>query len=117
VFTVSSFNAGLTFLNENFSDRVEKIILCGGSRVYREGFQMAPDAFPTLYLTRIFGQFECDVFLEPENFLDRFERLEDGDLDGIVAKMTSRTRSDFNRVKSDPHNGIQYIFEVYRKVY
>lgn len=107
---VGSFEEGVALINEQFSDRVEKIIVSGGSQVYRQGFEHP--AFSRLYLTRVFGQLApCDTFLEPEDFLARFRRLSAEEL----AEEGRRLQCHFNEKRTEATNGLQYVFEVYEK--
>lgn len=111
VHAVASFEQGVALINEQFSDRVEKIIVSGGSQVYRQGFEHR--AFSRLYLTRVFGQLEpCDTFLEPEDFLARFRRLDTQEL----LQEERRLQTHFNERRTEAASGLEYVFEVYEKV-
>ena len=61
-----------------------------------------------VYLTRVYTDVKCDVFLQPENFLDSFEKLEEvGDKENFNV--------EFNTMQKDEKSGVEYCFEVYQK--
>lgn len=62
-----------------------------------------------LYLTRIFDSFDCDVFLEPENFLDNFRPLNQTEL----TEAEHLYKVKYNRDFIQASNGVKYRFEAY----
>ena len=79
----------------------------GGTSIYKASFES--NCFKRLYLTRIFGDFKCDVFLEPANFLDGFTKVES---ESLLNEMVLY-ECEYNERKRDSTNGIEYVFEVY----
>lgn len=63
-------------------------------------------------MTRIYGSFECDVFLQPANFLDMFRKLPSEQLVGEEKLFGCRYNADL----VEASNGIKYKFEVYEKI-
>ena len=109
---VDTFEAALELLNSSkYRENIEKIISIGGSSVYETS--MKASCFKTLYLTRVFGHFECDIFLQPQNFLNNFKKLANSEL----VEQTNQYKCDYNVQKQDSNTGIEYIFEVYEKVF
>jgi dihydrofolate reductase len=53
-------------------DRSDRLFVIGGGEIYREA--LARVDCRDLFLTRVRGRFDCDVFFPP--FEDRFERTE-----------------------------------------
>lgn len=98
-------------VHEQFADRVETIWSLGGADLYRLSFQSVD--FHRLFLTRVFGDdvVECDVFLRPETFLDEFVKLKDEEL----TEERELYKCDYNVMKKEPNNGLEYIYEVYEK--
>ena len=109
VFVVDSIETGVSLVQNNLSHLVESIISVGGTEIYR--LCMESPLFDKFYLTRVFGKFDCDVFIKPENFLKKFEKLNDDEL----KEDAELYKCDYNTVKIDPTNQIEFIFEVYAK--
>ena len=93
-----------------WSGRVETIFAIGGGQIYRKCLEYPAGILDRLYLTRVYSDVKCDVFLEPESFLDGFrlvaENGEDKENFGV----------EFNRMQRDEKSQIEYCFEVYEKV-
>ena len=104
-----SLNEAKQLIYDRFADRVETIWSLGGSDLYRKAIESSD--FNRFYLTRVFGKgkIECDRFLEPDNFLENFIKMENLEQESVLYKC------DFNTVKTDPKCGLEYIFEVYQK--
>ncbi|RNA08255.1 dihydrofolate reductase [Brachionus plicatilis] len=105
-----SINEAMIIIREKYSNTVESIYAIGGTRIYKEA--MDSKFFNRFYLTRIFGSFNCDTFIEPKNFLDGFKKVDTSNLEK-EEKMFNVT---LNMLKSDPITGVSYIFEVYEKI-
>ena len=69
-----SIEQALEQIKMNFSNKVETIYAIGGVEIYRSALQSP--IFNRFYLTRILENFDCDVFLQPENFLENFIKQE-----------------------------------------
>jgi dihydrofolate reductase len=98
-------------VRENYMRTVETIWCLGGSGLYKESFEC--DDFNRLYLTRVFGEFECDVFLQPKNFLDSFRRVDDS---ASLANDAHLYKCDYNEIKKNSGDNLEYIFEIYEKI-
>jgi dihydrofolate reductase len=105
-----SMNEAKRLVRENYSDKVETIWCLGGAGLYEEAFKSSD--FNILYLTRVFGKIDCDVFLRPTNFLDMFRKLETDKL----TEDNELYKCHYNVLKKDPDNSLEYIFEVYEKI-
>lgn len=109
VLIFKSLEEALDVLTNNYIDKIENIYAIGGSQIYKEAFKYPAGFLKRLYLTRVFNDIECDTFLEPENFLDSFEKLEN-------IEDQKNFNVDFNALQTEPSNGLQYTFEIYEKV-
>jgi len=109
ILIAKTFESALEILNAEYSHKVEKIIAAGGTNIYKMSF--ISDCLKKLFLTRVFGSFECDVFLEPEDFLKGFTKVESDSLQ----QETQAYECEYNVMKRDPVSAIEYIFEVYQK--
>ena len=110
IFVSRSLDEALDLIKSKFQHRIETVWCLGGSSLYAESFRA--NDFNQLFLTRVFGEeLSCDVFIQPKNFLDQFEKLENADL----VEETKLYECDYNLLKKDPLCGLEYIFEVYRK--
>jgi dihydrofolate reductase len=102
-----SFDEALRTLLTDYSDKIESIYAIGGTSIYREALKCPAGFLHRLYLTRVFADVECDTFLEPENFLDSFAKLDDvPDKDNFNV--------EFNTIQTEK-TGLQYVFEIYVK--
>lgn len=104
-----SIDEALKAIKDKYSDIVESIFAVGGTRIYRES--MESNYFDRFYLTRIFGSFYCDRFIEPKNFLTKFKRIEAKNLETEEKIFNVK----YNEIKTDSESGEKYIFEVYEK--
>lgn len=95
-------------VREKYADEIETIYSLGGAGLYRLAFESAD--FKRLYLTRVLANVECDVHIEPKNFLDKFKRVEE------IGDEKDLYQCDYNTLKKDPTSGLEYIFEIYQKV-
>ena len=68
--------------------------------------------FRRLYLTRIADWFDCDVCLEPANFLEPFRKLQSDEL----ADEESLYGVKYNVDLVQAGNGVKYRFEAYEKL-
>jgi dihydrofolate reductase len=97
-------------LTTKYASKIETIYAIGGSSIYRETLTYPSDILHRIYLTRVFSSdSQCDVFLEPANFLESFEKL--------TSETTKENIFDaeFNVIHNDPSNNLEYVFEVYEK--
>jgi dihydrofolate reductase len=89
--------------------KVEHIYAIGGSQIYKSAF-LNP-LMDRIYLTRVFfrdgDECQCDTFMEPENFLDGYRKLE-------TVPGKENFCVEFNTKLSEKN--LDYIFEVYEKV-
>lgn len=85
---------------------MESIFAIGGSRIYKKCLEYPAGVLDKLYLTRVYTDVKCDVFLQPSDFLDSFDKLEQVDLANL----------EFNRMHKDEKSQIEYCFEAYQKV-
>lgn len=82
----------------------------GGSSIYREALSLPSNILDRIYLTRVYStDTQCDVFMEPANFLDSFEKLTTDSLAGNIYE------AQFNVTIQEPANDLEYVFEVYKK--
>ena len=103
-----SFHEAIQTILKNHSEEIETIYAIGGSQVFRESLTY-PDGFlDRIYLTRVFDNVECDVFMEPANFLDSFAKLDQ-------VEDAQNFNVEFNTVIKDETSNLEYCFEVYQK--
>ncbi|XP_046543781.1 dihydrofolate reductase-like [Haliotis rubra] len=94
---VSSFDEAVDYaLSGPRRDEIEAVWVMGGTRVYENAINHP--LCKRLYLTRVFGNFDADVFF-PE-FETKFQKISDLNVDG-------EPRED---------NGVRYQFEVYERL-
>ena len=107
----SSIDEAIDEISNKFGEEIETLIAVGGTQIYKESFKSK--YFHRLYLTRIFGSFVCDTYLEPENFLDNMSKLS---IDELKSEQLIY-ECDYNLIKnnSDNNSNIEYIFEIYEK--
>ncbi len=85
-----------------YSGKLETIHVIGGTSLFKEALKYPAGFLDKIYLTRVYSdEAKCDVFLEPENFLDGFEKLTD-------------LNQPYNTFLTE--NNIKYIFEIYQKI-
>jgi dihydrofolate reductase len=109
VLICESIEAAKKLIEEKYSNKIESIWCLGGSSLYSESFNSKD--FNKLFLTRVFGDIDCDVFIKPSNFLDNFTRLENSQIN----EETKLYKCEYNLLKKDPKNSLEYIFEIYVK--
>jgi dihydrofolate reductase len=103
-----SFEEAIQTILDNYSSKVESIYAIGGTSIYAEALKYPAGFLKRIYLTRVFTDVDCDTFMEPANFLDSFEKLNE-----IEDKENFNV--DFNEIQSDAGSNMQYIFEIYEK--
>jgi len=93
-----------------WSDKIETIFAIGGGQVYKKCLEYPSGFLDKLYLTRVFTDVKCDVFLQPENFLDGFRLVhnETEDKENLGFEM--------NKIQKDEKSQIEYCFEIYEKI-
>ena len=105
-----SLNEAIQFINDKYKDEIETIYALGGINVYKDAINY--DTFERFYITRVFGNFNCDRFIEPEDFLNKFKKVKSENLNNEEKLY----EIEYNKIKIDPNNKIKYIFEVYDKI-
>ena len=101
-----SFDEAVKLINKDYGNKVESIFAIGGSRIYKKCLEYPTGVLDKLYLTRVYTDVKCDVFLEPSDFLDSFDKIEHVDSANL----------EFNRMHKDEKSKIEYCFETYQKV-
>ena len=108
---VKSMKEALNIIYTKYSNIVESIYSIGGTRIYEESLNF--DNFNIYYITRIFGNFQCDTFLTPTNLIEKLEKIDSKDL----IKQEQLYKIKYNTFLTDPNNkNIKYIFEAYKKI-
>ncbi len=109
VFICKSFPEAVKLVDGQLTaDRIENIFVIGGAEMYRTSFEH--ELFDRLYLTRVFADVECDVFM-PAGFLDSFEKVDNL---GDHEDEPERTKGfEVNTTLVD--NNIQFVFEIYTR--
>ena len=108
---VKSMKEALNIIYTKYSNIVESIYSIGGTRIYEESLNF--DNFNIYYITRIFGNFQCDTFLTPKNLLEKLEKIDSKDL----IKQEQLYKIKYNTFITDSNNkNIKYIFEAYKKI-
>jgi dihydrofolate reductase len=107
IFIEKSFNDAIEFINNELRDKVESIFIVGGSQIYKEAF--VHNDFDTLFLTRVNTHFDCDTYLEPDNFLKSFERIND------INQVDAELINGFELNKTLTESNVEYVFEIYHK--
>jgi dihydrofolate reductase len=69
-----SLEEAIQKIKTDYKTIVETIYAIGGVEIYRSAIQSP--TFKRFYLTRILESYECDVFLQPDNFLDNLTKQE-----------------------------------------
>jgi dihydrofolate reductase len=108
VFVVKSYDAAIKLGFNELNEKIESIFVLGGIAIYKEAFLY--EKFDLLYLTHVYGEFKCDRFLEPDNFLDLFENQEN------FSDFSTRGY-EIGALNKDPKNDTQYTFKVYKRKY
>ncbi|CAF0758220.1 unnamed protein product [Brachionus calyciflorus] len=105
-----SLDEAVKLVKEKYSDSVEAIYAIGGTQIYKDS--IFSEYFDRFYLTRIFGHFKCDTFLQPENFLSYFKKIDSEQLE----KEEKLFQVKYNSIQIEPKSGNHYVFEVYEKI-
>ena len=105
VLLFKSFDQAVDSLVNDYSNKIENIFAIGGSQIYRSA--LANPIMSRIYLTRVFFDCQCDTFMEPENFLDHYRKLED------VPHGKENFAVEFNKTLTE--NNIDFVFEVYER--
>ena len=102
-----SLEEAMEFLKQK-PDLIESVYAVGGTQVYKAA--MESSSFGRFFLTRILADFnECNIFIEPKNFLQSFRKLKDDEL----VDQSKLFECDYNHKHIE--NGVEYIFEVYER--
>jgi len=104
LFVAKSYPEAVEFIETNIAELVENVFVCGGSDIYREAFGYR--RFDQLFLTHVYGDFECDTFLQPDNFLQCFE---------AVADVSHIDDYRIGEPYSDEKSDVKFKFMVYRR--
>jgi dihydrofolate reductase len=107
VFILKSLKEAVQFASEK-SD-IESIYVIGGSGMYAEAIGL--ENFNRFYLTRVKGQYECDVFLKPKEFFQEQRRLSNDKLQ-VESELFG---VEYNKEIVDSPTGISYRLEAYEK--
>ena len=96
-------------INNKYKNIIETLYVLGGAKVYEDAIKFK--FFNKFYITRIFKHFDCDVVINPKNFLNiNFSKIEDKN---ILKEKEKLFNIEYNVIKKDPLSGIEYIFEIY----
>lgn len=104
-----SFDEAVNSLVKDYKDKIESIYAIGGSMIYKQALEYPSEFLNRIYLTRVFSDIQCDTFMEPENFLNNFTKLENPD------SHVENLNVDFNKIQIEPSNNISYVFEIYER--
>ncbi|RNA44935.1 dihydrofolate reductase [Brachionus plicatilis] len=104
-----SFDEAINSLITDHRDKIESIYAIGGSMIYKQALEYPAGFLHRIYLTRVFSDTQCDTFMQPENFLDNFTKLDNtsGDKEYL--------NTEFNTIQTEPSNNLNYAFEIYEK--
>lgn len=98
VLVFSSLDKALGYFEtEEMQVKIENVWIVGGSSVYKEA--MDSDRCHRIYITNIFGEFDCDTFF-PE-------------MDTNVFKMIANDSDIPEAIQEE--NGLQYQYQIYEK--
>lgn len=102
-----SLNEAIIDIVENYTNIVESIFVIGGLQLYEEALKYTSGFLNNIFVTRIYGNYECDVFM-PMNFLKDFEKY-----NGEKDENTLNYDVSYNFIKET--NNIKFCFEIYKK--
>ena len=105
-----SLKEAIQLINDKYNKEIETVYAIGGTNVYKDAINF--DTFERFYLTKVLGNFNCDRFIEPEDFLSKFKKVGSENLN-IEEKLYN---VKYNKTITDPSNKIKYIFEAYDKI-
>ena len=98
-------------IKNKYKNKIETIYVLGGAKIYESAIKF--DNFNKFYITRIFKHFNCDAIIKPKNFLSlNFKRIEDKT---ILKEKENLFNIEYNIIKKDKNQDIEYIFEIYEK--
>jgi len=98
-------------INNKYKSVIETIYVLGGAFLYEEAIKFKN--FNKFYITRIFKHFDCDVVIKPKDFLSKnFIKIEE---QNILKEKGEIFNIEYNIIKKDPLEKIEYIFEIYLK--
>jgi dihydrofolate reductase len=80
--------------------------LPGGVQIYKTAMEY--ELFDYLYVTHVYGDFKCDVFLEPANFLENFKKVEN-------FRHHSTDGYALDTMHTDPASRVQFKTIVYER--
>lgn len=106
-FYFKSFDEAINLVLTKYATRVESIFAIGGAQIYKHALTYPYGFLNKLYLTRVYSDTDCDVFLEPKEFLQTFEKLTNVD--------ANIYDEQFNKIFHDDTYNLEYCFEVYEK--
>ena len=102
----------MSTLVKDYSQKLEHIYAIGGTRVYTSA--LANPLMERIYLTRVFldeqkgDECKFDTFMEPEDFLNGYRKLEDVPANKNIGEVKFNTKLT--------ENNLDFIFEVYEKL-
>ena len=98
VLVVPSLTEAMQVLSaEPYTTSIENIFVVGGAGVYKE--TVNSEFCGRVYLTQIFGDYECDTFF-PDLDMNEFEEVYD---------------ENVSREMQESKKGVQYQFHIYEK--
>jgi dihydrofolate reductase len=104
-----TFQEAVDLIIDNYLPIVNQMIAIGGTNIYSEAIKSP--YFSRFYLTRIFKHFDCDAFLETEDFrTNNLKKLGNHEL----LKESLLYQCQYNTIKTS-NDGIDYVFEAYEK--
>jgi dihydrofolate reductase len=110
VYICKSFPDALQLVGAELTEKtIENVYVIGGAEMYKTSFEH--ELFDRLYLTRVFADVECDVFM-PKGFLDKFEKIDETQVDELELERTKGF--DLNKVLVD--NNVEFTFEIFKRI-
>ena len=106
ILVCKSFDEAVELITNDYKDTVENMYAIGGSQIYKKCLEYQVGFLDKLYLTRVYTDVQCDVFLQPNNCLDSFDKIEYVEISNL----------EFNKLQKDEKTGVEYCFEAYQKV-
>ena len=105
----NTFHEAVDLIIHNYSHIINQMIAIGGKNIYVEAVK-SPH-FNRFYLTRILKHFDCDAFLETEDFNNNnLKKLSNQEL----LKDSLFYRCQYNTILTSA-DSIDYVFEAYGK--
>lgn len=110
VLIFASIREAIEHVSTRLPALVEDIFFLGGNQIYQDAVKLP--SFNRFYLTRVYGNFHCDVFLQPAAFLNvNFKLLSDRELDCE----RQLYKCEYNTLLTDSRTGVKFKFECYQK--